>query len=182
MTNPVLGLALGGALGVFDGLSALVSAPNDPTIKAGIVGIVIGSTIKGISPVLLIGWFAKRTNRWRPAIVFGLDGGPRAGVLRLAAAETGRAARLLLADHAAGRHPRRDRRLRHDEIRHLRETSGDGVIGDSRSSTRVSRTENRGPLGFGDLGLDILGLFQVVLERRQRLARPRLQVRVFGAS
>ena len=30
MTKPVLGLALGGALGVFDGLSALVSAPGDP--------------------------------------------------------------------------------------------------------------------------------------------------------
>ena len=48
MSKPVLGLVLGGILGIFDGLSALISAPNDPAVKAGIVGIVIGSTIKGI--------------------------------------------------------------------------------------------------------------------------------------
>lgn len=72
MTKPMLGLALGGVLGVFDGLSALVSAPNDPAVKAGIVGIVIGSTVKGILTGLLIGWFAKRTKSLAPAIVFGL--------------------------------------------------------------------------------------------------------------
>ena len=72
MTKPMLGLALGGVLGVFDGLSALVSAPNDPAIKAGIVGIVIGSTVKGILTGLLIGWFAKRTTSLATAIVFGL--------------------------------------------------------------------------------------------------------------
>ena len=47
MSKPILGLVLGGILGVFDGLSALISAPNDPAIKAGIVGIVVGSTFKG---------------------------------------------------------------------------------------------------------------------------------------
>ena len=72
MTKPMLGLVLGGVLGVFDGLSALVSAPNDPAIKAGIVGIVIGSTVKGILTGLLIGWFAKRTQSLGMAIVFGL--------------------------------------------------------------------------------------------------------------
>ena len=72
MTKPMLGLALGGVLGVFDGLSALVSAPNDPAIKAGIVGIVIGSTVKGILTGLLIGWFAKRTKSLATAILFGL--------------------------------------------------------------------------------------------------------------
>ena len=72
MTKPMLGLVLGGVLGVFDGLSALVSAPNDPAIKAGIVGIVIGSTVKGILTGLLIGWFAKRTQSLGTAIVFGL--------------------------------------------------------------------------------------------------------------
>ena len=72
MTKPMLGLVLGGVLGVFDGLSALVSAPNDPAIKAGIVGIVIGSTVKGILTGLLIGWFAKRTQSLGLAIVFGL--------------------------------------------------------------------------------------------------------------
>jgi len=72
MTKPVLGLALGGVLGVFDGLSALVSAPNDPAIKAGIVGIVIGSTVKGLLTGVLIGWYARRTNALGKAIVFGL--------------------------------------------------------------------------------------------------------------
>ena len=73
MTKPMLGLVLGGVLGVFDGLSALVSAPNDPAVKAGIVGIVIGSTVKGLLTGVLIGWFAKRTQvARRTAIVFGL--------------------------------------------------------------------------------------------------------------
>jgi F0F1-type ATP synthase membrane subunit c/vacuolar-type H+-ATPase subunit K len=63
MTKPVLGLMLGGVLGVFDGLSALVSAPNDPAIKAGIVGIVIGSTGKGLIAGALIGWYARNPSR-----------------------------------------------------------------------------------------------------------------------
>ena len=72
MSKPVLGLVLGGVLGIFDGLSALVSAPNDPAVKAGIVGIVIGSTVKGLLTGVLIGWFAKRTNSLGKAIGFGL--------------------------------------------------------------------------------------------------------------
>ena len=72
MSKPVLGLVLGGILGVFDGLSALVSAPNDPAVKAGIVGIVIGSTIKGIITGALIGWYAKRAGSMGETIVFGL--------------------------------------------------------------------------------------------------------------
>jgi hypothetical protein len=72
MSKPVLGLVLGGILGIFDGLSALVSAPNDPAIKAGIVGIVIGSTMKGILTGAAIGWFAKRSTSLISTIVFGL--------------------------------------------------------------------------------------------------------------
>ena len=75
MSKPVLGLVLGGVLGVLDGLSALVSAPNDPAIKAGIVGIVIGSTFKGLITGVLIGWFAKRTESLGLAIGFGLSVG-----------------------------------------------------------------------------------------------------------
>ena len=74
----MLGLVLGGVLGVFDGLSALVSAPNDPAIKAGIVGIVIGSTVKGLITGVLIGWFAKRTQSLGTAIVLR----PRASASR----------------------------------------------------------------------------------------------------
>ena len=72
MSKPVLGLVLGGVLGVFDGLSALVSAPNDPAIRAGIVGIVIGSTGKGLLAGALIGWYAKRATSLANTIVFGL--------------------------------------------------------------------------------------------------------------
>jgi hypothetical protein len=63
---------LGGILGIFDGLSALVSAPDDPAVRAGIVGIVIGSTIKGLITGALIGWFAKRTQSLAAGIVFGV--------------------------------------------------------------------------------------------------------------
>ena len=72
MSKPILGLVLGGILGVFDGLSALLSAPNDPAIKAGIVGIVIGSTFKGIVTGALIGWYAKRAGSMGTTIAFGL--------------------------------------------------------------------------------------------------------------
>lgn len=72
MSKPVLGLVLGGVLGVLDGLSALISAPNDPAVKAGIVGIVIGSTVKGILTGALIGWFAKRSTSLPNTLLFGL--------------------------------------------------------------------------------------------------------------
>jgi hypothetical protein len=72
VSKPILGLVLGGVLGIFDGLSALISAPNDPDVKAGIVGIVIGSTIKGLITGVLIGWFAKKTQSLGVAIAFGL--------------------------------------------------------------------------------------------------------------
>jgi hypothetical protein len=72
MNKPVFGLALGGILGIFDGLSALVSAPE---VAPQIVGIVIGSTIKGLITGLLIGWFARRKNSLPLGILFGLGVG-----------------------------------------------------------------------------------------------------------
>ena len=72
MSKPVLGLVLGGVLGVLDGLSALISAPNDPAVKAGIVGIVIGSTGKGLITGALIGWFARRSASLPNTLLFGL--------------------------------------------------------------------------------------------------------------
>lgn len=72
MTKPTLGLLLGGVLGIFDGLSALVSAPGDPAIKAGIAGIVVGSTIKGLICGVLTGWYAARTQSLGAGIGFGL--------------------------------------------------------------------------------------------------------------
>jgi hypothetical protein len=63
---------LGGFLGIFDGLSALVSAPE---VAPEIVGIVIGSTAKGLIAGVLIGWFARRVDSLPLGIVFGLGVG-----------------------------------------------------------------------------------------------------------
>jgi len=68
MKTPVFGMLLGGVLGVFDGLSALVSAPET---APGIVGIVIGSTIKGLIAGVAIGWFARKVNSLPLGILFG---------------------------------------------------------------------------------------------------------------
>ena len=72
MSKIMLGVVLGGVLGIFDGLSALVSAPNDPKIREGIVGIVIGSTFEGLLAGALIGWFAKRSSSLGATLGFGL--------------------------------------------------------------------------------------------------------------
>jgi hypothetical protein len=69
MKKTVLGLLLGGVLGIFDGLSALISAPE---VAPGIVGIVIGSTFKGIVAGLAIGYFAQKVKSLPLGIVFGL--------------------------------------------------------------------------------------------------------------
>src|SRR5262245_5705987 len=61
-------MLLGGVLGVFDGLSALVSAPET---KPMITGIVLGSTFKGIIAGVLIGWFARKVNSLPFGILFG---------------------------------------------------------------------------------------------------------------
>jgi hypothetical protein len=45
MSKPVFGLLLGGFLGIIDGLTALFSAPET---RPQIIGIVIGSMIKGL--------------------------------------------------------------------------------------------------------------------------------------
>lgn len=69
MNKQVFGLVLGGILGIFDGLSALVSSPE---VSSQIAGIVIGSTFKGLVAGVLIGWFAKKVNSLPLGVVFGL--------------------------------------------------------------------------------------------------------------
>ncbi|MBK8232801.1 MAG: hypothetical protein IT349_08130 [Candidatus Eisenbacteria bacterium] len=69
MNKPVLGLAVGGVLGIFDGLSALVSAPETAPL---ITGIVIGSTCKGLLAGVLIGAFSRKVRSLRSGILFGL--------------------------------------------------------------------------------------------------------------
>lgn len=69
MKKPVFAMLLGGVLGIFDGLTALVSAPQE---APNIVGIVIGSTVKGVIAGLIIGLVAQRTQSLAIGIVVGL--------------------------------------------------------------------------------------------------------------
>lgn len=69
MSKPLFGLLLGGILGIFDGLSALISAPET---RPEMMGIVIGSTMKGVIAGLLIGFFARKVKSVPLGILFGL--------------------------------------------------------------------------------------------------------------
>lgn len=69
MNKAVLGLALGGVLGILDGLTALFSGPE---VAPMIVGIVIGSTIKGLIVGVLAGWFANKVQSVGKGLLFGL--------------------------------------------------------------------------------------------------------------
>ena len=69
MNKVLFGLILGGVLGIFDGLTALVSAPET---APQIVGIVIGSTVKGLVAGAIIGLFARKVHSLPWGIVFGV--------------------------------------------------------------------------------------------------------------
>lgn len=71
MNKVVYGLILGGVLGIFDGLTAWFT----PDARSELLGIVIGSTIKGIIAGVLIGFFAKKVHSLPLGIVFGLGVG-----------------------------------------------------------------------------------------------------------
>src|SRR5258706_16396103 len=68
MNKPVYGLLLGGVLGILDGLSAWFY----PEVRTQIMGIVIGSTFKGLITGVCIGYFAKKVNSLGLGILFGL--------------------------------------------------------------------------------------------------------------
>ena len=71
MNKIVLGLLVGGILGIFDGLSAWFT----PAVRAQLLGIVIGSTVKGLIAGILIGYFAKKVNSLPLGLLFGLSVG-----------------------------------------------------------------------------------------------------------
>jgi hypothetical protein len=71
MNKPVYGLLLGGALGILDGLTAWFT----PEVRAGILGIVIGSCFKGLVAGICIGYFAKKVHSLPLGILFGLGVG-----------------------------------------------------------------------------------------------------------
>ncbi len=67
--NKVLFAALiGGLLGIFDGLTAWFS----PDVRSEIVGIVIGSTFKGVLTGVIVGFFATRVRSLVVGTIFGL--------------------------------------------------------------------------------------------------------------
>lgn len=68
MSKPVLGLILGGVLGVLDGLTAWFT----PDVRDQMMGIVIGSTVKGLIAGVAIGFFAKKYQSLTVGILFGL--------------------------------------------------------------------------------------------------------------
>lgn len=71
MSKLVWGLVLGGALGVLDGLTAWFT----PDVRAQIMGIVIGSTFKGVLTGLAAGLFARKVESTAGGLLVGLAAG-----------------------------------------------------------------------------------------------------------
>ncbi len=69
MRKPVFAMVLGGILGVFDGLTALASAPE---LAPQIAGIVMGSTFKGVIAGLAVAMFEKKVKSVTLGVLFGL--------------------------------------------------------------------------------------------------------------
>ena len=59
---------LGGFLGIFDGLTAYFT----PEVRNEMVGIVIGSTVKGLLTGVIIGFFATKVHSLVLGTIFGL--------------------------------------------------------------------------------------------------------------
>jgi hypothetical protein len=68
MNKVVYGLLLGAVLGAFDGLTAWFT----PAVRDQLLGIVIGSTFKGLVAGMITGYFAKKVNSLPLGILFGL--------------------------------------------------------------------------------------------------------------
>ena len=68
MGKPLFGLILGGILGIFDGLTALISAPE---VKSEILMIVVGSMGKGLIAGLIIGFIARKLDNLPLGVLIG---------------------------------------------------------------------------------------------------------------
>ena len=68
MRNVWFATLLGGFLGIFDGLTAWFT----PDVRSQLVGIVIGSTIKGLLTGVIIGVFSRKVHSLAAGLVFGL--------------------------------------------------------------------------------------------------------------
>jgi len=70
MNKPVFAMVLGGILGVFDGLTALVT--GGPEIPSMIGTIVAGSTFKGVVAGLIVGLVARKSQSTSLIVGVGL--------------------------------------------------------------------------------------------------------------
>lgn len=68
MNKAVLGLALGGVLGIFDGLTAWFT----PAVRDQLAGIVVGSTFKGVLTGVITGAVARKVHSLPIGIGVGL--------------------------------------------------------------------------------------------------------------
>ncbi|MGE0863496.1 MAG: hypothetical protein AB7P34_06300 [Vicinamibacterales bacterium] len=73
MKKPVFAMLLGGFLGIFDGLTALIT--GGPEIPAQIGAIVAGSTFKGVIAGAIIGLVAQRTQSMAITLAVGVTVG-----------------------------------------------------------------------------------------------------------
>lgn len=73
MKKPVFAMLLGGFLGIFDGLTALIT--GGPEIPSQIGAIVAGSTFKGVIAGAIIGLVAQKTQSMTITLVVGVTVG-----------------------------------------------------------------------------------------------------------
>jgi hypothetical protein len=71
MKQVLFATLLGGFLGIFDGMTAWFT----PEVRNQLVGIVIGSTIKGLLTGVIIGVFARKVHSLPLGMIFGLGVG-----------------------------------------------------------------------------------------------------------
>jgi hypothetical protein len=69
LNRPLLGLLAGAGLGLLDGLSALISAPE---VADQIAGIVVGSSMKGLFAGLITGLIARKLSSSKHGVLIGL--------------------------------------------------------------------------------------------------------------
>jgi len=67
MSRITVALLVGGALGILDGLTAWFT----PEVRSQLMGIVVGSMVKGLLAGALIGLFARKTTRVAWTVIFG---------------------------------------------------------------------------------------------------------------
>jgi hypothetical protein len=68
MNKIALGILLGAVLGAVDGATSWFT----PEVRAQLLGIIAGSTFKGIIAGVAAGWFAKKVHNVAAGIIFGL--------------------------------------------------------------------------------------------------------------